>query len=197
MKEIDISVDGQAFQGAHWMLDQDRMADEVRNHFGDRFDRALNQYDFSVVWRECLDRDFMLWMLRRSPYGRSYYAELCELVRSLDPERIASGHESLDEVIACQKAILDGNFAEELDRDERVSEQLWEMVWDLADFWSREACVSAIGKAIFEGRYPNSASERVAYRISIHRSLKEAQAKRLRDLIANPFIPKASVPRTD
>lgn len=177
MKEINISVDPQLFQGTHWMLHQDRMADEVRNHFGDRFDRALSQYDFSIVWRECLDRDFMLWMLRRSPCGRSYYPELCELVRSFDPERIASGLDPLDEILACQKVVLEEEYAEERDRDERVSERLWEMVWNLADFWTRDAWEC--------GRYPDSASERAAY-------MRE-QAKRLRDLIANPFVAKVSV----
>lgn len=196
MKEINISVDGQFFQGARWMLDQDRMADEVRNHFGDRFDRALEQRDFSVVWRECLDRDFMLWMLRRSPYGRSYYGELCELVRSLDPERIASGLDPLDEVIACHKLVLEERYAKEKDKDERVSEELWEMVWNLADFWTRDAWEDAIGKAIFGGRHPASAPERVAYRISTYKSLMQEQAERLRDLIANPFAAKASISRT-
>src|SRR6266850_4883588 len=107
MKEINISVRGQFFQGTHWIFDEDRMADEVRSRFGDRFDRVLKQHDFSVVWRECLDRDFMLWMLRRSPYGRSYYSELCDVVRSLDPDRIASGLDSLDEVLVSQKAALE------------------------------------------------------------------------------------------
>src|SRR5258708_15809470 len=196
MKEINISVDDQLFQGARWMLDQDRMADEVRNHFGDRFDRALNQYDFSVVWRECLDRDFMLWMLRRSPYGRSYYPELCHLVRSFDQDRIASGLESLDDVVACQKAILEKRFAEETDRDERVSDELWEMVWDLADFWAREACGRSIDKAFFDRGYPDSASERVAHQISTHASLMQEQAKRLRHLIPNPFAAQPSISRT-
>lgn len=196
MKEINVGVGGQLFQGAHWMLDQDRMADEVRNHFGDRFDRVLKQYDFSFVWRECLDRDFMFWMLRRSPYGRSYYPELCHLVRSFDQDRIASGLESLDEIVACQKAILEERFAEETDRDERVSDELWEMVWDLAHFWTGEALRRSIGKAIWGGTYPDSESERVAYQISTHTSLMQEQAKRLRNLIANPFAAKASARRT-
>jgi hypothetical protein len=193
---MNISVDGQFFQGAHRMFNEDRIADEVRNHFGARFERVLKRYDFSVVWRECLDRDFMLWMLRRSPYGRSYYSELCDLVRSLDAERIASGLDPLDEVIACQKTLLEERYANERDRDERVSEELWEMVWDLADFWTREACIRAIGKSIFDGSYPDSESERVTYRISTHKSLMQEQARRLRELIANPFVPKASVRRT-
>lgn len=195
MKEINISVGGQFYQGVHWMF-EDRMADEVRSHFGDRFDRALRQQDMSVVWRECLDRDFMLWMLRRSPHGRSYYPELCDVVRSLDPDRIAAGLDSLDEVLATQKAVLEERYAEEIDKDERVSERLWETVWDLADFWTRDACVNSIGKAIFDGRYPDSASERLAYRILTHKSLMQEQAKRLRDLIANPFAAKASIRRT-
>jgi len=178
------------------MLDQDRMADEVRNHFGDRFDHVLKQYDFSVVWKECLDRDFMLWMLRRSPYGRSYYPELCHLVRSFDQDRIASGLESLDEIVACQKAILEERFAKETDRDERVSDELWEMVWDLAHFWTGEALRRSIGKAIWGGIYPASASDRVAYHVSTRKFLMEAQANRLRDLIPNPFAAKVNISRT-
>ncbi len=175
MKEINITTHGQFFQRAYWMLDQDRMADEVRNYFGNRFDDDLRQNDFSAVWRECSDRDFMLWMLRRSPYGRSYYSELCDLVRSLDPVRIAAGLESLDAVLACQRVVLEETYAKETDRDDRVSEQLWEMVWDLADFWTRDA------------------SERAGYQISTYQSLIREQAKRLRDLIANPFVAKVNV----
>jgi len=193
MKEINITTHGQFFQRAYWMLDQDRMADEVRNYFGNRFDDDLRQNDFSAVWRECSDRDFMLWMLRRSPYGRSYYSELCDLVRSLDPVRIAAGLESLDAVLACQRVVLEETYAKETDRDDRVSEQLWEMVWDLADFWTRDAWENEIGKAIFDGRYPDLDSERVAYRVSTYKTLIQDQAKRLRDLIANPFVPKVAL----
>jgi hypothetical protein len=34
MKEMNISINGQSFQDAYRIFDEDRMADEVRKHFG-------------------------------------------------------------------------------------------------------------------------------------------------------------------
>lgn len=73
-----------------------------------------------------------------------------------------------------------------------MADRLWEIVWDLISFWTRDTCVRAIGEAIYDGTYPDSESERAAYRISTHKFLMQDQAKRLRDLIDNPFLPNTA-----
>jgi hypothetical protein len=176
-----------------FVFNEDRMADELRKQFGGKFDALLEQHHFlSVIWRECLDTDMMLWILRLTPYRQSYYDELSEFVRSLFDEQISSderlGH--VDTVLARQKFVLLEDNAKRTDRDEIVAYQLWEMVWELASYWWIPAThKNALKKAIWGGDYPDSDEERVAYRNASYDSLMQEQAKRLRELIRNPFLP--------
>src|SRR5258706_5001323 len=136
-----------------FVFDENRIADELTNQFGDRFAGLLKQHGFLwSVWRECLDRDLMLRMLWLSPYRQSYYSELCELGRSLDAERITSGREPFDEAVAFEKAALDESYAEERDREELVAYRLWDLVRGLVAQWTRDACDRAIGEALYDGR---------------------------------------------
>lgn len=172
------------------MFDENQIAERLTDQFGDRFSDLLKQHgSLWAVWRECLDMELMKWMLRASPYGQSYFHELCELVRSLDKSRIAAGLDPLYEAIASEKIVLEERYAKVTNREEIVAQYLWSLAWALIDKWTVDARFDAMRKAIWGAGRPKSKSELDVYEVSIRKSLRQEQAKRLRELIHDPFLP--------
>ena len=131
-------------------------------------------------------------MFRSSAYGRSYFLELCEFLRSYDKERIAAEHKPLDKELAIHRGVLEERYAKEIDQNEIIADELCKLVWVFVDKWTREACVRAkdeAEKTLIIRAYPKSASDRDEFIISIQQSFMQAQADRLRELIPNPFVP--------
>ena len=187
----NVSRGGGAFPS--FMFSENRIADGLAKCFGDRFSEPFKQYgSLAGVWREApeLNWDMTRSMLWASPYRQSYFLELCELARSHDKERTGK---PFDELLASQKVDLEEKYARERDRNEIVDYELWTFVFVLVDMWARDACIRAKDEADrfdLVHTYSKSESERDAYMISIQYSFMQGQAKRLHELIHNPFLPK-------
>ncbi len=171
-----------------------RIIEVLESRFGEDFRSLVVQHQYlPVIWKNCSDPEIMLEMLNLSEYRQGYFQELCDFARCLCVERQKTENDLIDfddhlaiKKIECEKE----NAAKQSLRN------LDECLWDVAHVYARDSIrfylwPQANSASIFEDREPRSESEEMERRRMVQEKLWNEMAKKLRELIYDPFLPNA------